>query len=338
MSADEEITKLESEYSRLLDTLRACDKDEEIRDPLAPEFIAHLSSRTKHLRDSFIEMSDSFLGRLFEYLEDFENIKKMTMALMKTESQVFRDRFEKEIKGLHLSKHQKRQAWLHLKSLVPTMMESNKAEYEAFFQETGAKMRQIIPGVAKDGHIQVLAKALVAEPRAESYRQLHLSFLARDAARELIEHPVPEFALGYAEGVVERILELTHCQPYLLQAVGSELVNYINSQKRKVATPSDLDVAVERVLVSADAYFENNWRDCSESEQAVLRGLATGEADELTAAERPAALQGLSRKELVEQRGERWQYTIELFRRWVLKNRVPAAVSSMASGQAVRIA
>lgn len=165
---------------------------------------------------------------------------------------------------------------------------------------------------------------------------LHLSFLARDAARELIEHPVPEFALGYAEGVVERMLDLTHCQPYLLQAVGSELVNY--RQKRKVATPSDLDVAVERVLVSADAYFENNWRDCGEPEQAVLRSLATGEADELTAAERPAALQGLSRKELVEQRGEQWQYTVELFRRWVVKNRVPAAVSSTATGQTVRIA
>lgn len=166
---------------------------------------------------------------------------------------------------------------------------------------------------------------------------LHLSFLARDAGARAARTPGAGICVGLRR-VVERMLDLTHCQPYLLPAVGSELVNYINSQQRKVATPSDLDVAVERMLVSADTYFENNWRDCGAPEQAVLRGLASGEADELTAVERQAALQGLSRKELVEQRGEQWQYTVELFRRWVLKNRIPAAVSSAASGQAMRVA
>ncbi|MGH9843154.1 MAG: AAA family ATPase [Blastocatellia bacterium] len=167
-------------------------------------------------------------------------------------------------------------------------------------------------------------------------RTLHLNFLAREEARELIEHPTLEFALGYEPGVVDRILDLTHGQPYLVQALGSELVNLINSQKRKQATGADLELAIERVLGAADAYFENNWRECGPAEQAVLCALATGEAVGLTTAERQAALQALSRKELVEQRGEQWQYTVELFRRWVLKNQVPAAVA--VAERALRIA
>jgi hypothetical protein len=155
---------------------------------------------------------------------------------------------------------------------------------------------------------------------------LHLSFLTRDEARELIEHPTPEFALGYAPGVVERVLDLTHGQPYLVQALGSELVNLINRDQRKEAMLADLDVAIERVLGMAAAYFENNWRDCNEHEQAALREMVTGQADELSAAERQRALLGLSRKELVEQRDGQWQFTVELFRLWVQREKTVTSV------------
>ncbi|MFN0124528.1 MAG: AAA family ATPase [Blastocatellia bacterium] len=157
---------------------------------------------------------------------------------------------------------------------------------------------------------------------------LHLSFLARDEARELLEHPTPEFALGYAPGVVDRVLDLTHGQPYLVQALGSELVNTINSQQRKEAALADLDVAIQRVLGMADAYFENNWRDCNAAEQTVLLGLATQQANGLSPAEQQAALLGLNRKELIEPHGEHWQFTVELFRLWV-KQEKAAAVTAL---------
>ena len=38
-------------------------------------------------------------------------------------------------------------------------------------------------------------------------------------------------------------------QYYLLQAVASDLVNYLNAQKRQTATMADLDMAVAKVLV-----------------------------------------------------------------------------------------
>ncbi|MGE0885099.1 MAG: AAA family ATPase [Blastocatellales bacterium] len=152
-------------------------------------------------------------------------------------------------------------------------------------------------------------------------KTLELSFLAPEDARELLTEPVP--ALHYEPGLVEAIIALTHCQPYLLQAVASDLVNYLNAQKRQTATMADLDVAVAKVLVTADAYFHNNWEECAETEREVLRALARGEADRVAAPQYQAAVQSLSRKEIVEIRDDRYLFTVELFRLWVEKNHLP---------------
>ena len=150
-------------------------------------------------------------------------------------------------------------------------------------------------------------------------KTLELSFLAPKDARELITEPVP--LLQYEPGVVEQIIEMTHCQPYLLQAVASDLVNYLNSERRMLATAADLEVGVEKVLVTAQAYFFYTWtEDCSEADREVLRMIATGNANSRTLAEHPASVQSLCHKEILERQFSGYHFSIELFRRWVLKN------------------
>lgn len=142
-----------------------------------------------------------------------------------------------------------------------------------------------------------------------------------------MERPVPDFKLRYEPGVVERILQLTHCQPYLLQAVASDLVNYLNGQKRQMATLADLEVAVEKVLVSAQAYFHYLWsEDCYDAERKLLRAMATDETVGALAPQHLEEWQSLSRKEIVELGDGRYRFAAELFRLWILKNHLPAAL------------
>jgi len=54
---------------------------------------------------------------------------------------------------------------------------------------------------------------------------------------------------------VDRIPELTHNQPYLLQAIGSELANQLNTRNLMTATAGDLFIAVEKTPSPAHAYF-----------------------------------------------------------------------------------
>ncbi|MGH9836314.1 MAG: ATP-binding protein, partial [Blastocatellia bacterium] len=156
-------------------------------------------------------------------------------------------------------------------------------------------------------------------------RTLELSFLDETSACELLTEPVPQ--LRYEDGVLEEILRLTHCQPYLLQAVASELVNHLNDQQITTATRADLDAAVEKVLTSAGAYFANTWREGNSAmEQTVLRAFATGEGDSVLTAEYQAALQSLCRKEILERTEDGYRLAVPLFGRWIVKNQVIEAL------------
>lgn len=152
-------------------------------------------------------------------------------------------------------------------------------------------------------------------------RTLELSFLDEPSARELLTEPVPQ--LRYEDGVLEEILRLTHCQPYLLQAVASELVNHLNELEKTTATRADLGAAVNKVLTSAGAYFANTWReDNSATEQTVLRAYAEGAGERVATAEFQAALQSLIRKEMMERDGDGYRLAVPLFGLWILRNQV----------------
>jgi DNA polymerase III delta prime subunit len=159
-------------------------------------------------------------------------------------------------------------------------------------------------------------------------RTLELSFLDKASARELLTEPVPQ--LQYEDGVLDKILRFTHCQPYLLQAVASELVNHLNDRQQTTATHADLDAAVEKVLISAGAYFANTWReDNSEAEQTVLCAFATDEGDSVLTAKYQAALQSLCRKEMLERTEDGYRLAVPLFGRWIVKNQVPEALPEL---------
>ena len=152
-------------------------------------------------------------------------------------------------------------------------------------------------------------------------RTLELSFLDEPSARELLTEPVPQ--LRYEDGVLEEILRLTRCQPYLLQAVASELVNHLNELQKTTAARADLDAAVNKVLTSAGAYFANTWReDNSATEQTVLRAYAEGAGERVATAEFQAALQSLIRKEMMERDGDAYRLAVPLFGLWILRNQV----------------
>ncbi len=151
-------------------------------------------------------------------------------------------------------------------------------------------------------------------------RTFELSYLDVEAARELLTKPVP--TLHYADGVVDEIIRVTHCQPYLLQAVVSELLNDLNSKQQTTATLDDLNTALEKTLVSASAYFSDTWRkDNTEAEQQVMRLLAISEVGcVMTDPALQPAIHRLIRKEIVALTEGHYRLVVELFARWIVKN------------------
>jgi hypothetical protein len=141
-------------------------------------------------------------------------------------------------------------------------------------------------------------------------RRMRVSFLRREDVIPLLTRPIPTFDMTYAPGALEAVLSATNGQPYLTQAVAFELVQFLNEQQRKEATPADVEAAITRALVAGGEYFANVWYDAGEEGQAVLAALARGEAPP----DHPRARAWLREHDVLDDAGG---FAVPMVERWV---------------------
>jgi len=159
-----------------------------------------------------------------------------------------------------------------------------------------------------------------------STKMIRVSYLGEEEARQLITGPVPEFPVTYEPGSVERVLAMTRCQPYLVQAVCFELVNLLNVAGRREARVEDVEQAVEAALESTHLYFAEMWGRFSERQRALVQDLAERGGQEqaafaeATAPKAPAEqeLRVLESRSIVERVGDgRWRLQVPMVGEWV---------------------
>jgi hypothetical protein len=177
-------------------------------------------------------------------------------------------------------------------------------------------------------------------PLFGSVTAVPVSFLSHRAAWQLITQPSPDFSLDYDTDAVEHIIALTHGQPYLIQLIGHGLVTRFNRQtfeegveRARRFTLDDVEAVIgaPEFYRDGDAYFTGVWRQAEASpppgQTAVLHALAGSEAGVpveeiveragLTLEEAGGALNTLKRHDVAVEGNRRWQFTVELMRRWV---------------------
>lgn len=177
LNVDDEITDLEGDFAIILNELRTKDVDVAIVDPNIAEFVAHLCTRTKHLRTSIIESTSSFTDMLFGYFEDYNNFKPYVLRYLKKHPEVIRGAIDEQVKKMPLNRSQRKRFRQHLRSLpaenIIAQLDKNAPEYEMLFRFLGEKFRENIGSLAKESHIKTLAKTLIPEPRVAAYRKLN---------------------------------------------------------------------------------------------------------------------------------------------------------------------
>jgi uncharacterized protein len=154
-------------------------------------------------------------------------------------------------------------------------------------------------------------------------KMIKVDYLSKEDARILITNPIDNFTLNYKEGqngeAVEQIINLTNCQPYLTQAVCFELVKYLNLQRRKEASVEDVNLAAEKVLTSANAYFDYIWNiECTNSEREFLHQMIENDHKEGNEKE----IDSLLRREIIEKDGNGYKFKVELMKKWIEKNKI----------------
>jgi hypothetical protein len=158
---------------------------------------------------------------------------------------------------------------------------------------------------------------------------VHIDYLHASEARQLIEHPVPDFALRYEPEACQRVIELTRCHPALVQLLAAEIVALKNEQPsavRRLARFADVETAVPRALLHGSMFFVDIQRNQVDATgRALLHVLATHGAQtvvpravlaETFPQELDQTLAQLIRRELVEAVEGGYRFQVELTRRW----------------------
>jgi hypothetical protein len=162
-------------------------------------------------------------------------------------------------------------------------------------------------------------------------QNVKVSFLKPDDARLLITRPLPDFRGDqiYTPAVVEKIIQVTGCQPLLLQAVCSDLIKYLNDEEREKAEVPDVEMAVAATLESWGSYFDDLWNRTGPNERVCLETLISTEilvndyveVGRLTGLEPPIvrqAIQRLLRRDLLtEVKGKGYQLAIPMLSSWI---------------------
>ncbi|NET73971.1 MAG: ATP-binding protein, partial [Sphaerospermopsis sp. SIO1G2] len=174
--------------------------------------------------------------------------------------------------------------------------------------------------------------------------QIHVGFLSHGLTRRILTNPaIEDFPLGYTSAAEDKIYELTHGQPYLVQLIGFHLVRLYNDfvfEKGKTRTNmfdvEDVEKVVNRreFFTRGSNYFNGVWRQAGEhgnTQKLILislakspQGLSLNELVELTEIDIDYLLENLEilkAHDVIAENEGKWIIIIELFRRWVeIKN------------------
>jgi hypothetical protein len=162
---------------------------------------------------------------------------------------------------------------------------------------------------------------------------MEMHYLEPHEAEDLLLHPDPEFTFQYDAGIVDEILHLTRCQPYLLQLIGSALVNQANLQHTQLATTALLQAAIQDAFTNGEPYFTNIWTEFTGTTpaevtagQQILIALAQGNPLVETSEENTtAARRRLLRYHVIERDGDIDKIEIPLFEQWVRERSIAAS-------------
>ncbi|HEX9005538.1 MAG TPA: ATP-binding protein [Blastocatellia bacterium] len=170
-------------------------------------------------------------------------------------------------------------------------------------------------------------------------QSLKIGFLDEADARELIVHPVKDFPRIYEPLTVERIIELTHSQPYLVQLLCGLLVEKMNRERREppasYVTLADVEAVIPLALERGEAYFIDLWRSQTGGNLArrVLEKLAFAPGEQATSAEIKQltgdeeelreTIRALLRREIIEPTAGGYRILVPLIACYVRDQRQP---------------
>ncbi|MEO0838465.1 MAG: ATP-binding protein [Cyanobacteria bacterium J06643_5] len=151
---------------------------------------------------------------------------------------------------------------------------------------------------------------------------LKMTYLTKSEARELIKLPVSDFPDVYEDSAVDAIVELTHCQPYLVQLMCCEVVEKLNRDFREYKRDTDIDKAnihdvemvIPKVLERGIHYFRELWINLTEGEKRLLIFIVQ---DKIYQKNHSKVALKLVQKEILQQKNAGYCFQVPLVQKYI---------------------
>jgi hypothetical protein len=91
------------------------------------------------------------------------------------------------------------------------------------------------------------------------FKTERLTYLDPGPARELIEEPIwdeDKNRSRYTRNSVDKIIDLTACSPFYIQIICNELVRFMNSKRKPVLTPADIEEVIKMLSIGFNSLTE----------------------------------------------------------------------------------
>jgi hypothetical protein len=175
-------------------------------------------------------------------------------------------------------------------------------------------------------------------------KPIEILYLEPAEARELLVKPDEHFGLKYAPGLLDRIIDLTSCQPYLVQLLGEAMVKVAGRHGIRKIDDVFLNEAIPDAISAGEIYFADLWRETtgrneeeSASGQTLLCCLADGR--DLPPLEGPtrAALRRLQRYHVVTKKDDGYRIEIPLVAQWIRERKVEDVLGGAVASRSLVI-
>jgi biotin operon repressor len=173
-------------------------------------------------------------------------------------------------------------------------------------------------------------------PLFGSIKAIKISFLKDAPARLLITEPTEDFPLDYDQDVIDKIIQLTYGQAYLIQQICHNLISLYNEQKFDQSqqradrfSMEDLNkvLSESKFFQDSDFYFTGIWGQADDMQKQVLiqlaqaeTGLHQTELHEQLDMDREIlekAIKTLQNHDVIDVNQEGYQIRVPLMKQWI---------------------
>lgn len=173
--------------------------------------------------------------------------------------------------------------------------------------------QHIVAVIAMSNEAAIQPEAGITSPLFNIFMRITLRPLTKDDTETLIREPSKHIGVSYEPAAISRIYELSGGVPYYAQALGAEIIDIVNEEKKNKVCLEDVDKLLPDLLERLSTSLHYTLHPLNEAEREVLSMIVNGESLKDV---RKQSIRDLENKQMIVKENGGYRFVSKLFEAW----------------------